>query len=77
MINEQIGLRIRELRKIKGLSQEKFANEIGMDRTYFAGVENGKRNISMLNLEKIIYGLGISFSDFFKDFDLKGDNHVE
>jgi len=46
------------------LSQEKFAFSIGMDRTYFASVESGKRNVSILNLEKIIRGLGVSFSDF-------------
>ena len=50
MITEKIGNRIRELRKETGLSQEKFAAKIGMDRTYFASVELGKRNISIVNL---------------------------
>lgn len=68
MITIQVGTRIREIRKENTrLSQEKFANEIGMDRTYFAGVENGKRNISLLNLEKIIKGLGVTFTEFFAD----------
>jgi transcriptional regulator with XRE-family HTH domain len=66
MITELIGKRIKELRLSNtGLSQEKFANEIGMDRTYFAGVESGKRNISVKNLEKIILGLNVTFSVFF------------
>ena len=66
MITQEIGTHIRDLRKAKiGMSQEKFANEIGMDRTYFAGVESGKRNITIVNFEKIINGLGISFSEFF------------
>ncbi|MCL2427078.1 MAG: helix-turn-helix domain-containing protein [Oscillospiraceae bacterium] len=70
MITETIGKRIKELRiQNTGLSQEKFANEISMDRTYFAGVENGKRNISILNLEKIINGLNISFAEFFKTME--------
>jgi transcriptional regulator with XRE-family HTH domain len=66
MITVQIGERIKELRTHKGLSQEKFALKIDMDRTYFASVESGKRNISIINLEKIINGLEISFSEFFK-----------
>ena len=70
MITEIIGKRIKKLRiQNTGLSQEKFANEIAMDRTYFAGVENGKRNISVLNLEKIVNGLNVSFSEFFKELE--------
>ena len=66
MITEKIGNRIRELRKETGLSQEKFAAKIGMDRTYFASVELGKRNISIVNLEKIAVGLDVSLYDMFK-----------
>ena len=66
MITEKIGNRIRELRKETGLSQEKFAAKIGMDRTYFASVELGKRNISIVNLEKIADGLDVSLYDMFK-----------
>lgn len=65
MITEKIGKRIRELRKETGLSQEKFAAKIGMDRTYYASVELGKRNISIINLEKIAQGLGMSLADVF------------
>lgn len=66
MITEKIGVRIRELRKETGLSQEKFSSKIGMDRTYFASVELGKRNISIVNLEKIAMGLNVSLHDMFK-----------
>ncbi len=65
MITEKIGKRIRELRKETGLSQEKFAAKIGMDRTYYASVELGRRNISIINLEKIAQGLGMSLADMF------------
>ena len=65
MITEKIGNRIRELRIQTGLSQEKFAQKIGMDRTYFASVELGKRNISIVNIEKIANGLEISLSELF------------
>lgn len=53
MITVDLGKRIRELRTQTGLSQEKFALKIGMDRTYFASVEAGKRNIAICNLKKI------------------------
>lgn len=67
MITDKIGNRIRELRSRTGLSQEKFAQKIGMDRTYFASVELGKRNVSIVNIEKMANGLDVTLSEFFKD----------
>ncbi len=67
MITEIIGNRIRDLRSNMGLSQEKLALKADLDRTYLAGVENGKRNISIRSLEKIINALEVSFQEFFKD----------
>lgn len=67
MIQEKLGKRIREIRKEKGYSQEKFALLINMDRTYLASVEAGKRNISIRNIKKITDGLEISLEELFKD----------
>lgn len=64
-IQMAFGNRIRSLRTTAGLSQEKFALQIGMDRTYYASVEAGKRNISIINIEKISKGLNISLSELF------------
>lgn len=64
-IKRCLGIRIRELRTKTGLSQEKFALQIDMDRTYFASVELGKRNIAICNIKKIADGLGISLSELF------------
>ena len=66
MITVELGKKIKQLRMKKGLSQEKFALEIGMDRTYFASVEAGKRNISICNIKKIADGLEISISELFE-----------
>ena len=66
MITQKLGKRIQELRKSMGISQERFALKIEMDRIYFASVESGKRNISILNIKKIADGLDISLSDLFK-----------
>ena len=63
----KIGIRINELRKKAGLSQEKLAHLSEIDRTYITGVENGKRNISINNIDKISQALGVSLSDFFND----------
>jgi len=67
MITEQLGQRFQELRKASGLSQEKFALKIGMDRTYYASVESGARNISIINIKKIADGLNVSLNELFKD----------
>jgi transcriptional regulator with XRE-family HTH domain len=64
-IKEKVGQRIRELRHQLELSQEALANKAEVDRTYMTDVENGRRNISVEVLEKIISALGISFTQFF------------
>lgn len=51
---------VRRYRQARGLSQQDFANEIEMDRTYYGGVERGERNVSIDNLERIAKGLEIS-----------------
>ena len=57
------GKRIQQLRKERGITQEKLALEIEMDRTYLSSVESGKRNISICNIQKIATGLGVSLSE--------------
>ena len=65
MITKDMGERISELRNKTSLSQDKSALSIEMDRTYFASVEAGRRNISLCNIKKIADGLGISLSELF------------
>ena len=64
-LQEQFGLCCQELRKQRGLSQEKFALQIDMDRTYYASVEAGKRNISLANIKKIADGFGVKMAELF------------
>ena len=66
MITVLLGQRIKELRIKAGDSQEKFALKINMDRTYYASVESGKRNISIVNIKKIANGLDVSLSELFE-----------
>jgi len=65
MITVEIGKRIKYLRNNMNLSQEKLSLKANIDRTYLAGVESGKRNVSVINLEKIITALDSNFRDFF------------
>lgn len=67
MITEKVGSRIKELRRALELSQEKLALKAEVDRTYLAGVEQGKRNPSIKSLEKILKALEVSFGEVFKD----------
>jgi transcriptional regulator with XRE-family HTH domain len=65
MITEEFGQRLKELRAQTGISQEKFALKICMDRTYYASVEAGRRNIALENIKKIADGFGVSLSELF------------
>ena len=62
----QVGLRIKELRTKEGASQERFALKIGMDRTYLASIESGRRNVTLQNLAKIATGFDMTLSEFFE-----------
>ena len=68
-IQKAFGACVRQFRTETGLSQEKFALKINMDRTYFASVESGRRNISIENIKKIADGLDLSLSDLFSAVD--------
>ena len=74
MIQKEFGWACKKLREAKGLSQEKFALLIEMDRTYYASVESGKRNISIQNIKKIADGFGISVSQLFKSMEREAKN---
>ena len=69
MIQHDFGAACKRLREAKGLSQERFSLLIDMDRTYYASVESGKRNISLLNIQKIADGFDISISELFAQIE--------
>lgn len=58
----RFGLRLRLLRKEASLSQEALADRCGLDRTYMSGIERGKRNVSLRNIEVLARALDISIS---------------
>ena len=65
-ILERFGNRVRELRKAQGISQEAFADKCGLNRTYISGIERGKRNVALCNIEAIARALGVSLSELTK-----------
>ncbi len=62
-ILERFGKRVRELRTEAGYSQEGFAAECGLDRTYVGGIERGERNVALRNIEVVAKTLGISVAE--------------
>ena len=70
-IKLKIGQRIRELRKELEISQEALAYKAEVDRTYVTDVENGRRNVSIEILERLIKALDVSITDFFNSKEFK------
>lgn len=62
---QQLGDNIREVRKQRGYSQEELAYMVGFSRSYYTEIETGKRNISILNLIKIINALKADPNELF------------
>lgn len=60
LLRSIVATNVRRYRQARGFSQQDFAHEIEMDRTYYGGVERGERNVSIDNIERIAKGLGIS-----------------
>jgi transcriptional regulator with XRE-family HTH domain len=70
-VKSKIGLRIKNLRELASMSQKDLAYTADLDRSYIASVENGQRNISIMNIEKIATALKVTLKEFFNydEFD--------
>lgn len=68
-ITERFGRRVRVLRQRARLSQEEFATRYDLDRTYISGIERGKRNLALRNIDAIAKALKVSLSDLMEDSD--------
>lgn len=64
-IKQTVGKRVKELRNKIGISQEELADTAQLDRTYITSVECGKRNISIVNIEKLANALNVTLAEFF------------
>jgi len=65
-ILQEFGLRMKELRSAKGITQEDLAGLAGLSRQYIGDVERGTRNISLANIEKIATAFQITLAELFK-----------
>lgn len=70
-IKLKIGQRIKELREKAGMSQKDLAYAADLDRSYIASIENGQRNVSIVNIEKIAIALKVTVKEFFKSNDFE------
>ncbi len=61
-----VGKRVKELRNKLGVSQEELADLARLDRTYITSVESGRRNISIVNIEKLANALKVTLKEFFE-----------
>ena len=70
-VKSKIGLRIKNLRELANMSQKDLAYSSDLDRSYIASVENGQRNISIKNIEKIAIAFNVTLKEFFNyvEFD--------
>ena len=58
-LQRTVGRRLRELREKRGLSQEAFADVLGVHRTYMGGVERGERNLTLKSVERLARRAGV------------------
>lgn len=64
-IRKKFGEKVRLLRKERGFSQEDFAFECELHRTYIGAIERGERNVSIDNIAKIAKALNVKIADLF------------
>ncbi len=65
-VNKQLGMRVRYLRKQKGLSQLDLSFESGVNKNYISDLERGDRNPTLQVLERIANSLDVTLEDLFK-----------
>ena len=66
---EQLGMRIKYLRKERKWSQEDLALEANVNKNYISDLENGRRNPSLDILERIADAFGITLEQLFKGIE--------
>ena len=59
-LQRRVGANLRAYRQAKGLSQEAFADLVGVHRTYMGGLERGERNITLRSLERMAEIIGVN-----------------
>jgi transcriptional regulator with XRE-family HTH domain len=68
-IRERFGFAVRSQRETLGLTQEELAEKAGIHRTYLADIERGKRNLALINIERLAAALSLSLSELFREVE--------
>jgi transcriptional regulator with XRE-family HTH domain len=68
-IRERFGFAVKDRREAPGLTQEEFAERAGIHRTYLSDIERGKRNVSLLNIERLSSALSLKLSELFRSVE--------
>ncbi len=66
-VSSRFGVRLRQLRQERNLTQLRMAVDFGIDRTFISDVERGRKSISLPMLEILALGLNMSLSELFRD----------
>ncbi len=66
-IKQKFGKKVKEFRYLRKFSQEDLALEADLDRTYINSIENGRRNVSLINIEKIAKALKVKVKDLLEE----------
>jgi len=66
---QQLGERVRRLREKRGWSQESFAHEGGLGRSFAGAIERGEKDVRLSTLAKLARTLGVSLSQLLKGID--------
>ncbi|WEG73499.1 helix-turn-helix domain-containing protein [Vagococcus intermedius] len=75
-LNQPLIERIKQLRKRYGISQEKLSLLASLDARYVNKLENGKFNLSVPTLDRIIKAFDMSYNEFF-EFDVKENRELD
>lgn len=66
-VRQRLATNVRRLRKATGLSQEDFANEHGIDRTYVSAIERGRRNPTILIVERFALAFNVDVTELLEE----------
>ncbi len=65
-LTKKVGEEIRRLRRTVDLSQEGFADQCGLHRTYMGAIERGEKSMTIETAKKVVGALGLSLGEFFQ-----------
>ncbi|UKS29992.1 helix-turn-helix domain-containing protein [Paenibacillus sp. HWE-109] len=74
-LSKHVGIKIRNLRKNRGLTQEQLGELVDLPQSYIGGIERGEKNISLETLERIVRTLRVDPSNLFSGYDLTNSQY--